>query len=110
MINGALSTRCKADGKRQTEYTAPATYSLALCYENDTFTHLCFPTHRFSERFEKTHRVTKCAGFSDIFDIEKENQITVQFRQQIPFLTTKDCPYAYEDDPIVKSMLRALYG
>jgi len=54
--------------------------------------------------------VSKGAGFTQAFDLEKEDQISVQFRQQIPFSFSKDCPYAYDNNPVVKSMLRALYG
>ena len=54
--------------------------------------------------------MSKGSAFSEEFDLEQENQISVQFRQQVPFITAKDCPYAYEGNPVIKSMLRALYG
>jgi len=65
---------------------------------------------RFSEMFAKTHKIKRCSGYGATLDVDRENQMEITISQELPFATDKDCPYACDGDPIVKSMLRAIHG
>ncbi|CAK8681141.1 unnamed protein product [Clavelina lepadiformis] len=80
-----------------------------LTVDNNVQALMIHPDFTFSSRYEKTHRLTKGPGYSDEMDVEPKEQIFVTFRQQVPFDPKKDCPYACDGDPLIKSMLRAIY-
>ena len=68
---------------------------------------------RLGERFVRTHSILKGMQFNsalDSGDFERKDQMSIVFRQQIPFDSDKDCPYAYDGDPVIKSTLRAIFG
>ncbi|XP_078485389.1 uncharacterized protein LOC101243233 [Ciona intestinalis] len=77
------------------------------------------PDFSLSSRYEVTHHVTTGSSFKPTMDVDKlkrredmkqHGQLSIVFRQAVPFQTTSDCPYAFEGDATIKSMLRGIYG
>nr|XP_026694662.1 uncharacterized protein LOC101243233 [Ciona intestinalis] len=77
------------------------------------------PDFSLSSRYEVTHHVTTGSTFKPTMDMDKlkrredmkqQGQLSIVFRQAVPFQTTSDCPYAFEGDSTIKSMLRGIYG